>query len=102
MALTTFGIFCLIGATLSVRFKVLILFPAIGLATVGTAAVGIAHGDSVGAVMLTIALVAVALQIGYLFGVVMRAVIASLGVPERKGAMVEKLAVGSTRAWPRI
>ena len=90
MALTTIGIFFLIGATLSVRFNVVILFPAIGLAVVGTA-VGIAHGDSVGAVMLTIALIAVALQVGYLFGLVPRAVIASLGVPERKPVMVGKL-----------
>jgi hypothetical protein len=91
MALTTFGIFCLIGATLSVRFKFLILFPAIGLATVGTAVAGLAHGDSIGAVMLTIAFTAVAFQVGYLFGLVPRAVIASLGVPERKAVMVEKL-----------
>jgi hypothetical protein len=91
MALTTFGIFCLIGATLSVRFNVLILFLAIGLAVVGAGSVGIAHGDSVGAVILTIAFTAVALQIGYLFGLVTRAVIASLGVPERKAVMVEKL-----------
>jgi hypothetical protein len=91
MALTTFGIFCLIGATLSVRFNVLILFLAIGLAVVGTGGVGIAHGDSVGAVMLTIAFIATGLQIGYLFGLVMRAVIASLAVPERKAVMVEKL-----------
>ena len=73
------------------RFKFLILFPAIGLTVVGTAAVGIQHGDHVGAVMLTIALVAAALQIGYLSGLVTRAVIASFGVPERKGGMVQKL-----------
>ena len=91
MALTTIGIFFLIGAALSVRFKFLILFPAIGLAVAGTAVVGIQHGDHVGAVMLTIALVAAPLQIGYLFGLVMRAVIASLGVPERNVVMVEKL-----------
>jgi hypothetical protein len=93
MALTTFGIFYLIGATLSVRFKFLILFPAIGLATVGTAAVGIAHSDSIGAVMLTIAFIAAAFQIGYLFGLVTRAVIASLRVDERKSIMVEKLGI---------
>ena len=91
MAPTTFGIFCLIGATLSVRFKFLILFPAIGLAVVGTAVVGIQHGDHVGAVMLTIALVAAPLQIGYLFGLVMRAIIGSFGAPERNAVMVEKL-----------
>ena len=91
MALTTIGIFFFIGAALSPRFKFVILFPAIGLAELGTAAVGIAHGNSVGAVMLTIALVAVALQIGYLFGLVMRAIIGSLGAPERNAVMVEKL-----------
>ena len=90
MAPTTFAILFLIGATLSVRFNVVILFPAIGLAVLGTA-VGIAHGDSVGAVMLTIASEAAALQIGYLSGVVTCAVIASFGVPERKPGMVEKL-----------
>jgi hypothetical protein len=91
MALATFGIAFLIGATLSLRFNVLILFLAIGLAVVGTGSVGIARGDSVGAVMLTIALIAVALQVGYLFGLVTRAVIASLGAPERNAVMVEKL-----------
>jgi hypothetical protein len=91
MALTTFGVFFLTGAALSVRFRVLILFPAIGLAVIGTAAVGIGHGDHVGAVMLTIALVAAALQIGYFFGLITRAVIASFGVPARKGGMVQKL-----------
>ena len=90
MAPTTFAILFLIGATLSVRFNVVILFPAIGLAVVGTA-VGIAQGDSVGAVMLTIALIAVALQVGYLLGLITRAATASLGVPERKAVMVEKL-----------
>jgi hypothetical protein len=75
MALTTIGIFFSIGAALSVRFKFLILFPAIGLAVAGTAVVGIQHGDHVGAVILTIALVAAPFQIGYLFGLVTRAVI---------------------------
>jgi hypothetical protein len=93
MALSTFAIVFLIGATLSVRFKVLILFPAFGLAVVGTAAVGIAHGDPIGAVMLTIASVAAALQIGYLSGLVTRAAIALLSVPERKADMVEKLGI---------
>jgi hypothetical protein len=91
MALTTFGIVFLVGATLSVRFQVLILFPAISLAVVATTVMGIAHGDSVGAVMLTIASVVAALQIGYLSGLVTRPVIASFGVPERKEGMVQKL-----------
>jgi ABC-type sulfate transport system permease subunit len=91
MTLTTFGIVFLIGATLSLRFKFLILLPAIGLAVVGTAVVGIAHADRVGAVVLTIVLTAAALQIGYVFGVVTRTVIASFSVPQRRAVMVEKL-----------
>ena len=93
MALTTFGIVFLIGATLSVRFQFLILFPAIGLAVVGTAVAGLAHGEHVGAVMLTSTFTAAALQVGYLFGLVTRAIIGSLGVPERKAVMVEKLGI---------
>jgi hypothetical protein len=92
MALTILGIVFLIGATLSLRFKFLILLPAIGL-LVGTAAVGIANGDRVGAVVLTIVLTAAALQIGYAFGLVTRAVIASLGAPEPNAVMIEKLGI---------
>jgi hypothetical protein len=84
MALTIFGITFLIGATLSSRFKVSILFSAFGLAILWIAGAGIAHGDHIGAVILTIVLVSAALQIGYLFGVVTRGAIASLSVPERK------------------
>jgi hypothetical protein len=91
MALTTLGIVFLIGATLSLRFNVLILLPAIGLAVLGTGSVGIAHGDTVRAVLLAIALTAAAMQVGYLFGLVTRAVIASLGAPNPNAVMFEKL-----------
>jgi hypothetical protein len=88
MTLTIFGFFFVMGAALGLRFKVLILLPAIGLAAVGIAGVGIAHGDGVGTVMLTVAIVATALQMGYFFGLVMRPIIASFGV---HAAVVEKL-----------
>ena len=58
MALVTFGF--LIGAILSVRFNVVMLGVAIGLAVVGTGTVGIAQGNRVEAVLLTVALVATA------------------------------------------
>jgi hypothetical protein len=90
MALTIFGITFLIGATLSLRFKFPILFPAFGLATICIAGAGIAHGDHVGTMILTIALVAAALQIGYLSALVARAVIPSPGVCEPKSRVVEK------------
>jgi hypothetical protein len=79
MALT---IICfLIGAALGMRFKVLIVIPVIGLALLGTAAVGIAHGDPIGLVVLTMVLIATTLQLGYLAGVVSRHVLVSVGVP---------------------
>jgi hypothetical protein len=68
MALTTFGIIVLIGAALSLRFTILILFPAIIFVIIGV----VARGDSIGAMMLTIGLAASSLQIGYLLGLIPR------------------------------
>jgi hypothetical protein len=82
MALVTFCF--LIGAILSVRFNVLILVAAIGLAVVGTGTVGIAEGNRVAAVLLTVVLVATALQIGYLFGLITRAATASLSLQGKR------------------
>src|ERR1700730_17050703 len=79
MALTIIGF--LIGAALALRFNVLILFPAIGLALIGTTAVGIAHGEPMGSVVLTMVLIGTTLQGGYLVEIVARAVVASIGVP---------------------
>ena len=76
MALTIIGF--LIGAALALRFNVLILVPAIGLALIGTTAVGIAHGSPMGSVVLTMVLIGTTLQVGYLAGIVARAVVASI------------------------
>jgi hypothetical protein len=78
MALTIIGF--LIGAALALRFNVLILVPAIGLALIGTTAVGIAHGDPMGSVVLTMVLIGTTLQVGYLAGIVARAVVTSIDV----------------------
>jgi hypothetical protein len=88
MLLLTLGIIFLIGAVLSGRFSFVILFPSTVVAILVIVAAGIAQGDHIGTVVLTIALVAVALQIGYLFGLVAWAAMASLGVP---GVLVGKL-----------
>src|ERR1700676_381032 len=77
MALTIIGF--LFGAALALSFNVLILFPAIGLALLGATAVGIAHGDPMGSVVLTMVLIGTTLQFGYLAGTVARAVVASIG-----------------------
>jgi hypothetical protein len=76
MALTIAGIPILIGAALGLRVNVLILIATIGVALLGSAAIGIAFGDGIGSVVVTMVLVACALQIGYLAGSVARFVMA--------------------------
>src|ERR1700681_719388 len=71
----------LFGAALALRFNVFILLPATGLALLGTAAVGIADGDRIGSVVLTMVLIGTSLQAGYVAGTVTRAILASIGVP---------------------
>jgi hypothetical protein len=58
----------LVGAALGVRFRVLILLPAIVLAVVGILAGAIAHRSAVTDVVATVFAVVASLQIGYLFG----------------------------------
>jgi hypothetical protein len=71
----------LIGAALAMRFNVFILFPAIGLALLGTAAVGLAGGDRIGSVVLTMVLIGTTLQVGYVAGSVTHALFASIRLP---------------------
>jgi hypothetical protein len=84
MTFTTFGVIFLIGVVLGLRFKVLILVPAIFVVTGYVVGVGIAHGDRAATLILMVALVATALQCGYLFGVLVHAVIASVMERARK------------------
>ncbi len=62
----------LIGAVLGMRFKVLILIPAIGLAWIVILAAGIARSDSISAILIATVLASTCLQIGYLCGTVTR------------------------------
>jgi hypothetical protein len=62
----------LAGAVLGMRFKVLILVPAIGLMIVAVLVGGIVRGDGVSIVTITAFLAASCTQIGYLGGTVTR------------------------------
>jgi hypothetical protein len=84
MTLTICVVF-LVGLALALRFNFLALYPAILFAMISAAAHAAASGGGIGATVLTMALGAAAVQLGYLFGLVMRAAIASFGVSERKG-----------------
>ena len=72
MTLTTFGLICLIGATLGFRFSIMVLFPAIGLAWLYAACIEVGRGDGGGQIVLTMILTATALQIGYLIAIALR------------------------------
>jgi hypothetical protein len=62
----------LIGAVLGMKFKVLILIPAIGFALIVILAAGIARSDSISAILIAAALASSCLQIGYLCGAATR------------------------------
>jgi hypothetical protein len=76
MTFAMFGIAILFGGALNF-FKFPILFPAFGVAALAVAIGGFARNEGIGAVLLMIAFVAAALQIGYLLAAVMRAFVAS-------------------------
>jgi hypothetical protein len=95
MTLTIFIVF-LVGSALSLRFNFLILYPATIFAAVGTAAHSV--DDGIGATMLMMALGAAAVQTGYLFGLIMHAVIASFGGAESR----ENRLYGRLGSGPRI
>jgi len=62
----------LIGAVLGLRFKVLILIPAIGFTIIAAVATGIAGGNGLLAILLAGVLASTCLQIGYLGGILAR------------------------------
>jgi hypothetical protein len=65
----------LAGVALGLRYKVLVLVPAVMLALTFSVMVRVAYADSFWLTTLTIAAVVTALQLGYLAGVVVRTII---------------------------
>jgi len=73
----------LVGAVLGTRYKVFCLPPAILAAALAIAALDRVHHVSLGSTALTVLAVGVGLQIGYLLGAIIRALLTS---PVRSGA----------------
>ncbi len=71
MALALAIISALVGIALGLRFKVLVLVPAIALATILVLIIGLTRGDSFGSIVLAIVIIGIALQLGYLIGIVL-------------------------------
>jgi hypothetical protein len=82
MTITIFTLVCLIGATLGLRFKVWILLPAICIGLFCTAIIGVGHRNPGAEIILTMVLIATALQVGYLAGVVVRTIVECSVAPE--------------------
>ncbi len=67
-----------VGVVLGLRYKVLILVPAVMFAMLLAIIVGVARADSFWSIVLTTAVLGTAIQLGYLAGAVIRAAIASI------------------------
>jgi hypothetical protein len=85
MHIVTLVIAALVGATLALRFKVLVLIPAIGIAVALVVAIGIAQNLGGWSITLGTVLAAVALQFGYLSGIAT----ANFVVPAVRGLLRE-------------
>ncbi len=68
----------LIGIALGVRYKVLILVPAITFALAFAVIAGIAQSAGFWSTLLTMALLGTAVQFGYFIGILMRAAVGSI------------------------
>ncbi len=73
MALETVIIHVLAGVALGLRFKVLILVPAVLLTMLFVAIVGVARGDMFSSIGIAMILLLTAIQVGYLAGILIRA-----------------------------
>jgi hypothetical protein len=87
------------GAVLGLRFNVLALVPGIMFAMLAYVIVGVARADGVWSIILMAALLGVAIQVGYLAGAALHAVIEAIVAILTRGRNNHELrALGP--AWP--
>jgi hypothetical protein len=68
----------LAGIALGLRYKVFVLVPAVTLTVMFAVMGGIAHGDHLWSILLTMAILGTAVQFGYLAGIMIRASVGSI------------------------
>jgi len=90
MALEIVIIHFLAGAALGLRFKVMILVPALILTMLFAAIVGVTRDDQFWSIAVAMILLGTAIQVGYLAGILIRAKIASVRA-QRTAVTMEKL-----------
>ncbi len=60
----------LLGSALGMRFKVLVLIPALAVAFAAIAAIGLVDGNSIATIAIATVVAAFCLQVGYLAGAI--------------------------------
>ena len=89
-----------VGIVLGLRYKILILVPALMFAMTLAIIVGVASADNFWSVVLTTVAVVIAVQLGYLAGIVIRAVIAAIRPPRKDDRNSNtEIVYGWRRAW---
>jgi hypothetical protein len=88
MSILTLLVF-LSGAVLGMKFRVFILAPAIGLSVLAVFAVAQARGDPLPTLLVSALLAVIALQIGYLAGILTRHALASVGIVSSRKAPLQ-------------
>jgi hypothetical protein len=74
-----------VGIVLGLRYKILILVPAVLFAMIFTIMVGVARADSFWSIVLTTVALVTAVQLGYLAGIAIHAAIAAIRPPRKDG-----------------
>lgn len=80
----------LCGAVLAFRFKVFVLYPLTGLIALVALVGGIGMGASLSSILLGIVAVGIALQVGYLFGGVVRGTMLATQVAARRAEISQR------------
>jgi len=86
---TTLGVAAaLIGAILGLRFKVLILIPAFVMSSTAVLGIGVAHGTSPWSVLTTAIFVMIALQTGYVAGIVIHSIVTQASARKQQSGSI--------------
>ena len=88
-----------VGIVLGLRYKVLVLVPAVLFAMIFAIAVGVGRADSFWSIVLTTIALVIAVQLGYLAGLVIHAAIAAIRPPRKDGGKSDS-EIGYARQHP--
>ncbi len=100
MALQLVMISIVAGIVLGLRYKVLVLVPAVMFVMIFAAIIGVARADSFWSIVLGVVLLGTAIQLGYLAGVAFRAAIEWICSWLTRGRTPELSSLAS--AWPHM